>query len=106
MNKSGPPHLLNLPPERQREILSVHASHVRDCELCHKAIGHQAWVAAAYQVDPENNPDALYIYRLHARCLMRELGDPKRKGLLRIERRAERKFPAYLASLRTVGGTQ
>jgi hypothetical protein len=102
----GFPYLLNLPPAQQREILSIHAARIRDCELCGKPIGRKVWIAAAYQVDPENNSDTLYLYRLHARCLMRELGDPQRRGLLRIEQRAESKFPAYLASLFTVGGTQ
>jgi hypothetical protein len=37
---------------------------------------------------------------------MRELRDPERNGLLKIEGRAESEFPLYLVSLPTRGGIQ
>lgn len=105
-NSNRLPYLLKLPLEQQREILLIQAGRVRDRELCGNPIERKVWRAGGFQVDPENNPDTLYVYRLHARCLMRELRDPERNGLLKIEGRAESEFPLYLVSLPTRGGIQ
>jgi hypothetical protein len=101
------PYLLSLPQEQQREILSRHAASIKYCELCKKPVGgNKAWYVGGSQVDPENNPDAMYVYKLHGQCLRREIKDPGRKSLLRIEARAEREFPLFLDSLLIVGGAQ
>lgn len=103
VQSARPPYLVTLPPAEQRRILLEHAAYVKECELCRKPFrrSEKRWVGV-YQVDPRNNPDTLYVYCQHKKC-MRQMTPDK---LLAIEARAERDFADHLQALPTIGGAQ
>lgn len=74
------------------------------CAFCQKRLPlDEERYIGYYAPDPVRNPDVFYWYQTHIACMLRELADPKKPNMLRVESVAKEGLDDFLRSVPTKG---